>query len=112
MRALTGPVRPATGVSERHGDGQRLRSASGGEEGADDAEEFVEAVVVEPVAGAVDAGDGGVLEVGGAAVGGGVAGAALGAVEQERGAGDAAPEGLDVAAGHVIGRPGADVVVE
>ena len=59
------------------------------EEVADDAEELVEPVVMQPVAGAVDADDGGVPEGRGAPVVGRVAGAALLAVEQERRARDA-----------------------
>src|SRR5215813_2004590 len=64
-------------------------SRSLGEEFPDDAEELVEPVVVEPVAGPLHADDGGVREVAGTAVLGGVAGPALGTVEEQRRAGDA-----------------------
>src|SRR4026207_761998 len=82
------------------------------QEVADHAQELVEAVVVQPVPGALDADDGGVAERLGAAVRGRIAGAALGAVEQERGTGDARPQVLDVLPAHVVRRKDAHVVVE
>src|SRR3990167_8979453 len=58
------------------------------EELADDAEELVQAVVVQPVARPVDAGDGDVAEGSRAAVLGQVPGLTLLAVEEQGGAGD------------------------
>src|SRR3990167_9164534 len=87
-----------------------LRRAA--EELANDAEEVVQAVVVEPVPGAVEADDGGVAEDLRPAVLDGVAGLALPAPQGRGGAADPRPEELDVPAAHVVGRPGAHVVVE
>src|SRR5581483_11598169 len=98
--------RPLALVLSREGRGRLT------EEVAHDAEELVEPVVVEPVAGAVDTHHGGVPERRRASVLGRVAGAALLAVEQERGAGDAAPQRLDVPPAHVVGREHPHVVVE
>src|SRR5713226_9321574 len=83
-----------------------------GEELADDREEDVEAVVVQPVARPLDADDLRVAEGLGAAVLGRVPRAALRAVEQERRTADARPQELDVPAAHVVRRPRAHVVVE
>src|SRR5262245_13115252 len=77
-----------------------------------DAQELREPVVMEPVAGPVDADHLGLTEVADPPVLGGIAGAALLAVEQEGRACDPRPEQLDVAARHVVGRPRAHVVVE
>src|SRR5215470_10486358 len=77
-----------------------------------DAQELREPVVMEPVAGPVDADHLCLTEVADPPVLGGVTGAAFPAVEQEGRARDPRPEQLDVATLHVVGRPRAHVVVE
>src|SRR2546428_8826281 len=88
------------------------RSASAAEELAHDAQEVVQPVVVQPVAGALDADDARVAEVRGAAVGRPITRPALLAVEEQGRAPDPTPQGLDVASGHVVRRKRAHVVVE
>src|SRR6267378_4790695 len=83
-----------------------------GQKAPDDAQELRQPVVVEPVPGAVDADHPDVTEVRRPTVLGGIARAALLAVEEQRRARDPRPEQLDVAALHVVGRPRAHVVVE
>ena len=68
--------------------------------------------MLHPVAGAFEAHDFRRVEMLQAAVLLRVGGPALGAVDQQRRTGDARPEFLDRPARHVVGRPGADVVVE
>src|SRR6267143_5258202 len=85
---------------------------SGYEKRTHDFQELAQPVVVQPVAGTLDADDARVTEVRGAAVGRRIAGPALRAVEQQRRTRDAIPQGLDVATGHVVGRKRAHVVVE
>src|SRR6266542_2432040 len=77
-----------------------------------DREEVVEAVVVEPVPRPRDADDARVAEGLGAPILERVPGPALLAVQQQGGTVDPRPQELDVAARHVVGRPGAHVVVE
>src|SRR5260370_5863180 len=83
-----------------------------GEELADDREEDVEAVVVQPVARPLDADHLRVAERLRAAVLGRVPRPALRAVEQERRAADARPPELDVPAPHVVRRPPPPAVVD
>src|SRR5512132_569493 len=86
--------------------------ASGSEELPHHPEELVQAIVMEPVAGAVDANHARAGKEAGAAVLVGVAGAALLAVEEQGGAGHARPEMGDVPPAHVVGKPRPHVVVE
>src|SRR4029453_3388691 len=67
---------------------------------------------MEPVPRAVDADHPRVGKVARPAVRGRITGAALLAVEEQGGAGDAAPQTLDVLAAHVVGEPRTHVVVE
>src|SRR5262249_30909752 len=77
----------------------------GREKLADDAKEVVEAIVMQPVPGTLDADDASVAEMASASVFGRISRAALLAIQQERGARDPLPEQLDVAAAHVGRRP-------
>src|SRR2546426_3945288 len=75
------------------------RGASAAEEPAHDAQEVVQPVVVQPVAGALDADDARVAEVRGAAVGRRITRPALLALEEQGRAPHPPPPGLDVASG-------------
>src|SRR5439155_11205458 len=77
-----------------------------------DREEVIEAVVVQPVPRPLDADDARVAEGLGAPILERVPGPALLAVQQQGGTVDPRPQELDVPARHVVGRPGAHVVVE
>src|SRR5690348_17274641 len=74
--------------------------------------EIVEPVVMHPVPRALEAHDFGGLEVGDATILERVGRPALLAIDEERRAGDAGPELLHLGLRHVVGRPGADVIVE
>src|SRR5437867_9598060 len=82
------------------------------EEAPDDPEKLVQPVAMEPVPGALDAEHPRVAKVRRPPVLGGIARAALLAIQEQRWAGDPRPEQLDVAAPHIVGRPGPNVVVE
>src|SRR5712692_5215644 len=79
---------------------------------ADDAEEVVEAVVVQPVPRPVDADDARVTKELGSAILGRVPGLAFLPVQEQGGTADPRPQELKVPAAHVVRRPGAHVVVE
>src|SRR5439155_17763612 len=104
---------PAPGriMSSRHAGLQypRPRRSSSGKELAHGSQELIEAIVVKPVAGAVDAEDPGVAERVRASILGRVPEPALRAVQDQRGTGDPRPQALDVLAAHVVGRPHAQV---
>src|SRR5262245_66136937 len=89
-----------------------ISRALSSEEAPHDAQELRQPIVVEPVSGPVHSDDLCATEVLDPTVGGGIAGTALLAVEQKGRARDPRPQQLDVAAGHVVGRPRAHVVVE
>src|SRR5258708_25865951 len=102
--------------NNREGGSYHGRTPSGGlcrlKEVADELQENPELVVVDPMAGPLDGDHPGGAEMPGTAVLLGIGGPAFLAIDEQCGARDARPELLDLRAGHVIGRPGADVVVE
>src|SRR6185437_12752890 len=85
---------------------RRLSCALLPEEIVDGVDEGVEPVVMHPMAGLLEGDDAGRLEMPGAAVLLRVRRPALLAVDEERRAGDARPQRLDIGHGHVIRRPG------
>src|SRR5439155_2932066 len=87
-------------------------SWSGSEELADDPEEFVQAILVQPVPRPVNAHDSRVAKGCGAAIVGRVAGFAFLAVQKKGRAVDPRPQLLDVPGAHVVRGPGTHVVVE
>src|SRR5579862_7701922 len=82
------------------------------QEAAQQVEEPVEPVVMDPVAGALERHHFRILEMADAAVLLGIGGPAFLAVDEQRRAGDARPQILGLGLGHAVGPVGADVIVE
>src|SRR4029077_8635931 len=88
------------------------QSGAFGKKASDFVDEGVELVVMHPMPGLLESDDAGGAEMLGAAVLERVRSPALLAIDEQRRAGDPAPELDDLRIRHVIGRPGPDVVVE
>src|SRR5437764_15023686 len=82
-------------------------TSRGSEKAAQQLEKYLEAIVMHPVPGTLDRYDPGILEMTQAAVTLGALGPAFLAVDEQGGAGNAAPQLLDLSLGHAVGRVGA-----